>query len=75
MTDRLDALTPVPGKDGKTWFRRIGTAWQTRNGWAVTLEALPLPFLNDKGQMETKILLMPPKDQSSAGNADADAPF
>lgn len=70
MTDRMDALTPVPGKDGKTWFRRIGTAWATKNGWSVTLEALPLPYLNDKGALETRIVLMPPKERS-----DASEPF
>lgn len=63
MSDRLDALTPVPGKDGKTWFRRIGTAWATKNGgWSISLDALPLPSINDKGALETRILLMPPKD-------------
>lgn len=64
MVDRLDALTPVPGRDGKTFFQRIGTAFATKNGgWSISLNALPLPSLNDKGQVETRILLMVPKDK------------
>lgn len=62
--DRLEALTPIPGKDGKTWFRKIGSAWPTKNGWSISLDALPLPSLNE-GKLETRILLMPPKESGN----------
>ena len=65
MSDRMDALSPVPGKDGKTFFRRVGTAWANKNGWSITLDALPLPYINDKGVLETRILLMPPKESGN----------
>lgn len=63
--DRLEALTPIPGKDGKSFFRKIGSAWPTANGWSITLDALPLPQLNRDGKIETRILLMPPKESSN----------
>lgn len=65
MANRLDALTASTyTKDGqeKTKYTRIGTAWETANGgWSITLEALPVPTMGQRG-LETKILLMPPRE-------------
>lgn len=64
MSNRLDALTvrTYRDRDGneKTSFTKIGAAFETKNGWVLSLDALPLPTMGERG-LETKILLMPPK--------------
>lgn len=66
MTDRYDVLVARPYVDShgeeKTSFTRIGVAWpmKERDGFSITLEALPLPSIKD-GKVETRILMMPPK--------------
>ena len=56
-------------KDGetKTYFVKIGTAWpmQNREGFSLSFDALPTPSLSDQGKVETRALMMPPKDDSS----------
>jgi hypothetical protein len=77
MTDRLNIVSPrnYTTRDGevKTAFTKIGVAFATKSGWALTFEALPLPSINDKGVIETKVLLMPPREDdggSKSRNAD-----
>lgn len=65
MAERLDAVVAreYSDRDGnkKTAFTRIGVAFATKNGgWSLSLEALPLPTMGERG-LETRILLMPPK--------------
>lgn len=79
MSDRMDILATrsYTTRDGevKTAFTRIGTAWATRNGgWQLVFDALPLAAMNDKGAVETRALMMPPKEQAG-GRADTDSPF
>lgn len=67
MTERLNIISPrqYTTRDGevKTAFNKIGVAFATKNGgWSLTFEALPLPSINDKGVLETKVLLMPPRE-------------
>lgn len=67
MTERLDIVAPRAGKDGRTYFTRIGVAFATKNGgWSLSFEALPLPTMNDQGQIETRALLMPPREKTDA---------
>ena len=70
MPDRLDAMTARQYVDRngetKTAWTRVGTAWATKNGgWSITFDALPLPSLNDKGALETRVLLMPPREDNA----------
>jgi hypothetical protein len=69
MTDRMDlvATRSYTTRDGevKTAFTRIGVAFPIKSGWSLSFEALPLPSLNDKGQIETRVLMMVPKDKKS----------
>lgn len=65
MSERLDALVAreYTDRDGnkKTSWTKIGAAFPTQNGgYSVTLEALPLPVMGERG-LETRILLMVPK--------------
>lgn len=81
MNERMDLLSarPYTDKNGeaRTAFTRIGTAWQTTKGWSLTFDALPLPSMNDKGVVETRVLMMPPREPQQRGpaQADPDAPF
>lgn len=70
MAERLDALVArkYTDRDGneKTMWTKIGAAFPTQNGgYSVTLEALPLPTMGDRG-LETRILLMVPKPREDS---------
>jgi hypothetical protein len=45
MTTRFDVLSPRPGKDGKTYWLKVGAQFQSKDGagWTIKLDALPLP--------------------------------
>ena len=85
---RLDIMQPSQGSDGKTYWTKLGSAWPAKSGtgFSLTFEALPLQTLNDKGQLECRVLLrepLPPRDaaparQSYSGGRDDlndDVPF
>jgi hypothetical protein len=40
---RYDICTPRKGKDDKTFWTRIGTAWEGDKGIQLVFDALPLP--------------------------------
>ena len=67
MATRKDMMTPRPGSGGKTFWHRIGTAWEGDGGKiSLVFDSLPLPTMNDKGQLETRVLLMDPRDNAGA---------
>jgi len=73
MAERLDAMIAreYTDRDGnkKSSFTKIGVAFAMKNGgWSVSLEALPLPTMGERG-METRILLMPPKQDKAPASA------
>lgn len=78
MAERLDAVTARQYIDRngetKTSWTRVGTAWATKNGWSITFDALPVPSINDKGALETRVLLMPPREDSRASKPSGSAP-
>jgi hypothetical protein len=45
MSQRFDVSAPRRRKDGQTFWTRIGSAWQAKDGegFNVELDALPLP--------------------------------
>lgn len=40
---RYDICTPRKGRDDKTFWTRIGTAWESDKGIQLVFDALPLP--------------------------------
>jgi hypothetical protein len=40
---RFDICTPRKSKDGKTFWTRIGTAWEGDKGTQLVFDALPIP--------------------------------
>lgn len=43
MNTRFDICTPRKGRDDKTFWTRIGTAWQSDKGIQLVFDALPIP--------------------------------
>jgi hypothetical protein len=68
---RFDMMTPRKGRDDKTFWTRIGTAWQSDKGIQLVFDALPLP--DSEGRCVAN--LFEPRDdrERSAGNDRAAA--
>ena len=43
MNKRYDICTPRKSRDGKTFWTRIGTAWEGEKGTQLVFDALPIP--------------------------------
>ncbi len=74
---RLDMVVAREGRDGKSFYTKIGVAWpMERGGYRLVFEALPTGGLNRDGKFEITALLFPPKDgeqrQAPARGFDAD---
>lgn len=77
MSERMDLLVArqyTRNGETKTAFTRVGTAWQNTKGYSLVFEALPLPTINDKGVLETRVLMMPPRDNGGTAKPASDAP-
>lgn len=80
---RLDALVARDYEDGegqkRTSWTKIGAAWEGKDGsWAISLDALPVPSLDDKGRLQCRILLrepLPPRDEKPRSSRGSDQPF
>jgi hypothetical protein len=75
---RLDIMQPRQGNDGKTYWTKLGTAWPAKSGpgYSLTFEALPMPSINDKGQIECRVLLrepLPPRDGTAPARGQSRA--
>jgi len=71
VSKRYDIAAPRPGKDGKTFWTRIGTAWQNDKGIQLVFDSLPLP--DSEGRCVAN-LFEPREDRARSGSNDlADA--
>lgn len=63
---RWDVCSPRPRKDGKTFWQRVGTAFEGEKGINITFDALPLP----DGEGRVSVSLFEPREQQQkpAGN-------
>lgn len=59
MSKRYDICAPRKGKD-KTFWHRIGTAWENEKGTQLVFDSLPLP--DDEGRVVA--MLFEPRDNS-----------
>lgn len=72
MSNHYNVLVARPyiAKDGaeKTAFTKIGVAFpmKDKDGFSITLEALPLQSLGQTGKLECRMMLMPPLDKEEA---------
>jgi hypothetical protein len=57
MAERYDLKVARQGRDGKSYWTKTGVMFpmKDRDGFNISLEALPLQSMNDQGQMECRI--------------------
>lgn len=69
MAERYDICTPRSGKDGKTYWTKIGTAWKSDKGTQLVFDALPIP--DSEGRVVANLFEPKPRDggQRNTGNS------
>ena len=61
---RMNLISPRPGKDGKTFWHKVGSAFsRDAGGWSIVFDSLPLP---DKEGRVT-VLMVEPKPRDGDG--------
>jgi len=78
MSKRFDICSPRPGKDDKTFWHRVGTAWEGEKGISGTFDSLPIP--DKSGKVSFFLFEAKPKAQAgsapaSRGGDDSEIPF
>ena len=71
MNTRLDICTPRKSKDGKTFWTKIGTAWQSDKGIQLVFDALPLP--DSEGRCVANLFEPKPREQAAGWTGRAPA--
>jgi len=67
MVDRLNAVVPLEGKDGKTYWHNIGKAFQNKlGGWDIIFNSLPIQTKDKNGALIMKVMLLPQKDSNGS---------
>jgi len=71
MADRYELKTARTGRDGKTYWTRIGVMFpmKDKDGYSLILEALPIPTLSQQGDLEVRISAWPPYEKDANGLA------
>jgi hypothetical protein len=78
MTKRFDVCAPRPGKE-KTFWHRVGTAFENEKGISIVFDSLPLP--DKDGRVSVLLFEAKPKDgkpreaKSPAADMDDEIPF
>jgi len=68
MATRFDIMTPRKGKDDRTFWTRIGTAWQNdKGGIQLVFDALPLP--DSEGRCVANLFEPKERDTPRGGQA------
>jgi hypothetical protein len=79
MATRFDICTPRKGRDEKTYWTRIGTAFQGDKGIQLIFDALPIA--DSEGRVVANLFEPKPREGSpqrqpaTAGDLDDDVPF
>lgn len=71
MSIRYDACTPRKSKDGKTFWLKIGSGWQSDKGMQVVLDALPMP--DAEGRCVINLFEPKPREQAAGWTGRAPA--
>lgn len=69
MTARYDLMTARKGKDGKTYWTKVGVMFAMKDGkdgFNWRLEAYPIPKIYD-GEVVVEGAAFPPKENDSGG--------
>lgn len=70
---RYDICVPRKGRDDKTYWTKIGTAWEGDKGTQLVFDALPLP--DGEGRCVANLFEPKPRETDGGGrrqSADAD---
>ena len=66
--ERMDICAPRPGKDGKTYWLKIGTFWPAKDGkpgGQIVLDAYPVP--DEKGRVVANLFEPKAKEDAPKG--------
>lgn len=82
MGKRYDVLAPTgrARPDGRAYLVRVGTMFENRNGFGITLDALPIGIVGQDGRLSCRLVVLPADSgQSSSdrseGPLDDEVPF
>lgn len=67
MATRYDICCPRKGKDDKTFWHRIGTAWQGDKGIQLVFDSLPIP--DSEGRCVANLFEPKPRDGGGFGGS------
>ena len=68
MAKRLNICTKKPLKDGKSYWPQVGSLWVGDDGeMNIILDVLPLPSINDKGELQCRLYVFEPKPKRDDG--------
>ena len=67
INERQDVFIARKGKDGKSHFTKVGSAWpNAKGGVSLTLEALPAPERKqDSDELVYRLVTFPPKPREN----------
>ncbi len=76
MADRYDLKTARTGRDGKTYWTKIGVMFpmRDRDGFNISLEAMPLQSINEQGQLECRITAWEPYKEDHTASDRSERP-
>jgi len=68
MSKRFDISAPRKGKDDKTYWTKIGTAWQNdKGGIQLVFDALPIP--DSEGRVVASLFEPKPREQAQGNQS------
>lgn len=72
MSQRYDICQAKPGKNGKTYWNKVATMWEAKDGrFSIEFDALPVPIAeqNDGGEISirTRAVAFPAKEKENQG--------
>ncbi len=75
MATHYRLVTARQGRDGKTYWTKIGVMFpmKDRDGFNISLEALPLMSMNDQNEMECRVVAFDGTDDQQSGHNRAKA--
>ena len=69
MVKVLDVVQPREGKEGKTYWQKLGVKFVSDDGKeSIKLDALPLP--NEKGEVWMNVFEQKPREDAATGTWD-----
>ena len=69
MVKVLDIVQPREGKEGKTYWQKLGVKFVSDDGKeSIKLDALPLP--NEKGEVWMNVFEQKPREDAATGTWD-----